>query len=73
MFGKKETITLKVEGMHCVHCKAKVENALKAAAGVAAVTVSLEDAAATVTVRAGKTDAAALIAAVEAAGFHAAV
>ena len=70
MFGKKETVVLKIDGMRCVHCQAKVEKALKAAAGVTDVAVSLEDASATVTVRAGKTDAAALAAVVEAAGFN---
>lgn len=73
MFGKKETIVLKIEGMRCVHCQAKVEKALKAATGVTDVSVSLEEATATVTVRAGKTDAAALVAVVKAAGFDATV
>lgn len=73
MFGKKEIITLKVDGMHCMHCQKRVEDALKAAAGVTGVTVSLEEATATVTVRAGKTDAATLAATVNALGFAASV
>ncbi len=73
MFGKKEIVTLKVEGMHCMHCQKRVEDALKAVTGVTDVKVSLEDASAAVTIRAGKTDAAALMAAVEAVGFKATV
>ncbi len=35
-------IILKVEGMMCVHCKARVEKALLAVPGTATVTVDLE-------------------------------
>ena len=73
LFAKKETVTLKVDGMHCVKCQARVENALKAVVGVKSVAVSLENANATVTYVAGKTDAAALAAAVSAIGFTASV
>ena len=37
-----------VSGMKCVHCKATVENALSAVAGVESAEVSLEDANVTV-------------------------
>ena len=37
-----------VSGMRCVHCKANVENALKAVAGVRTAEASLEDADVTV-------------------------
>ena len=37
-----------VSGMKCVHCKANVENALKAVAGVRTAEASLEDADVTV-------------------------
>ena len=40
---------IKVEGMMCKHCKAHVEKALRAVAGVESVEVSLEDKCATVT------------------------
>ena len=29
LFGKKKKITLIISGMHCAHCSAKVEKALK--------------------------------------------
>ena len=29
IFGKKKTIILSIEGMHCAHCSAKVEKVLK--------------------------------------------
>lgn len=37
MFGKKFTTEYKVEGMHCGHCAAKVEAAIKALDGVKTV------------------------------------
>ncbi len=51
--GEKEmTKTLKVEGMMCMHCKAHVEKALGAVAGVESVVVDLEAKTATVTLNA---------------------
>ena len=35
-------MTLKIEGMMCKHCQARVEKALKAVPGAEAVTVDLE-------------------------------
>lgn len=70
MFGAKETLVLKVEGMHCGHCKAKVEQTLKAVKGVKAAEVDLEAKTATVTVKAGKVTVEALKAAVVDAGFE---
>ena len=35
-------MTLKIEGMMCKHCQARVEKALKAVAGVESVEVDLE-------------------------------
>lgn len=35
-------MTLKIEGMMCKHCQARVEKALKAVPGVETVTVDLE-------------------------------
>ena len=60
-----ETV-LKIEGMMCAHCQGRVENALKAVAGVTAVTVDLEKGTAAVT---GQADAAALSKAVTDAGY----
>ena len=37
------TKTFNVSGMRCVHCKANVENALKALGGVSAAEASLEE------------------------------
>ena len=37
MFGKKIKSEFKVEGMHCSHCAAKVETAIKAIDGVKSV------------------------------------
>ena len=36
LFAKKTIKTLTVEGMRCVHCSARVENALKELSGVSA-------------------------------------
>ena len=52
--------------MHCCHCKAKVEAALKAVKGVKKVCVDLESATAEVSYRASETNPAALAAAVTA-------
>jgi len=73
MFGKTETVKLSVEGMHCDHCKKRVEDALKANKGVKKVSVSLEEACAEVEVAAGKIDGAALAESVNAIGFEAKV
>ncbi len=62
------TTTIHVEGMMCGHCKAHVEKALLAVAGVTAATADLESKSATVT---GEVDRAALIAAVKEAGYEA--
>ena len=49
MFGKKETMTIHVEGMMCAHCAARVSEGLKKEKGVADAVVSLEDKSVTVT------------------------
>jgi Cu+-exporting ATPase len=57
--GKEEKImtkTIKIEGMACGHCTARVEKALQETAGVTAVTVSLEEKQAVVTAEEGVTD-----------------
>lgn len=60
-------MVLKIEGMMCGHCKARVEKALKAVAGVETVEISLDDKTATVT---GKADPALLRQAVIDAGYQ---
>lgn len=62
------TITLKVTGMMCQHCVARVKKALEAVPGVQTVEVSLENASATIS---GSADKAALVAAVKEAGYEA--
>ena len=61
-----ETI-LKVEGMMCTHCKAAVEKACKAVAGVTDAVVDLKAKTAKVT---GSADVQALIKAIVDAGFE---
>lgn len=67
-FGKGENMKtiFKVDGMNCEHCSARVEKAIKSVAGVSAANVNLIDGSATVV---GEFDAAAVIAAVETAGY----
>jgi copper ion binding protein len=73
MFEKKLNAVLSVEGMHCNHCKAKVENAIKAVKGVKAVTVSLDTASAEIVYAEGKTTPEAVAEAVTEIGFNAKV
>ena len=63
-----QTTTLSVEGMMCGHCKQRVEQALKAVPGVTDAVADVDKKTATVT---GEADRAALIAAVENAGYKA--
>ena len=63
---------LEIEGMHCGGCTAAVRNALSAVTPVAGVSVDLERGLATIETM-GAADTAALIAAVEEAGYQAAV
>ena len=58
---------LKVEGMMCTHCKAAVEKACRAVAGVTEVYVALKEKTVTVI---GTADLAALKSAIEAEGFE---
>ena len=67
LFGKKTVKILTVEGMHCGHCSARVESALKELAGVSAK-VNLEKKTATVTMKKEYTDEE-LKKAVEEVGF----
>ncbi len=64
-----ETRIYAVPGMHCVHCEAAVTEELERVAGVAAVDVDLETK--RVTVRGEALDGAALVAAIDEAGYDA--
>lgn len=71
MFEKNEKLTLHIEGMSCAHCVKRVTDALKAVKGVKKAEVNLQSASAEVLYSASKTDRAAMLAAVAAAGFKA--
>ncbi len=47
LFGKKVSYNLKIDGMHCEKCVARVENAVKALGGSAKVDLKLGRAAVT--------------------------
>ena len=68
-FDKKEEMILSVDGMHCNHCKAKVENALKALKGVKSAEADLASGDVKVSYIPSRIDANALCEAVVAAGF----
>ena len=61
-------LTLKIEGMMCPHCEARVKKALEAVPGVAEAIPSHDKNNAVVKLN-GDVDTAALVAAVEAAGY----
>ncbi len=73
MFEKKLNTTISVEGMHCNHCKAKVEAAIKAVKGVKSLNVSLETASADIVYAEGKTTPEAIARAITDSGFDAKV
>jgi copper chaperone CopZ len=66
---RMNTKTYSVPGMHCGHCKAAVSRELEAVTGVERVDVDLETK--LVTVRGATLDDAALIAAIDEAGYDA--
>jgi Cu+-exporting ATPase len=66
-----ETVRLAVEGMTCASCVGRVERALRAVPGVRGAAVNLATGTATVEVAAGAAPFAALVAAVEGAGYAA--
>ncbi len=72
-FDKTENTVLSVQGMHCGHCKAKVENALKAVKGVKKAEANLENGDVNVVYVPAKTSPKALADAVNAIGFSAEV
>lgn len=62
------SLTLSVDGMSCEHCEQSVEDALEGIEGVTAADADRGEGQATVE---GEADAAALVAAVENAGYSA--
>ncbi len=73
LFEKTVNAILTVEGMHCNHCKAKVENALKSIKGIKKFEVSLENATASVDYLPSKTNPEAIAESVTKIGFEAKV
>ena len=71
LFSEKQTVKLDVKGMHCEKCVARVTEALEGVAGVTDATVNLESCSAVVEGR--SIDVAGLVAAVQEAGFDAAI
>lgn len=65
-----EKLTLKIEGMTCGHCEARVTKALEEVVGVTNAKVSLEEGTATVEFENGKVTEDTLIDAVEEAGYE---
>jgi copper chaperone CopZ len=65
------TLKLTVAGMHCGHCKMKVEKALQGITGTSGVAVFLEDGAAEVDYDPGQATAEQYVAAVREAGYQA--
>lgn len=64
--ANETSVTIRIDGMMCEHCKARVEKALQAVAGVSSVTVDLANKSATVS---GTAELAALQNAVTEAGY----
>ena len=64
------TTTITVEGMSCEHCKQTVEEALQGVSGVSNARADREEKSATIE---GDPDSAALVQAVEDAGYEASV
>ncbi|WP_157265581.1 heavy metal translocating P-type ATPase [Azohydromonas aeria] len=67
----RQSLSLRVEGMTCASCSARVERALRRVPGVLGAEVNLATEVATVSVAAREADASALIAAIEKAGYGA--
>ena len=63
-----ETVTFRVPGMSCVHCRAAVTSELSSVAGVESVSVDLDEK--VVTVRGSSLDDAALRASIDEAGYE---
>jgi len=70
MFEKKNTVDLKVEGMMCKMCAARVQKALEGVSGVVKAEIDLEGKGAKVTAK-ENVDKKALVDAIAAAGYKA--
>ena len=71
LFSKAANTVISVDGMHCVKCAAKVENALKALDGVKKAKANLEEKNVTVAFDSSKVTVDAMKAAINAVGFKA--
>lgn len=71
LFGKKETVTLRIQGMTCANCQKHVGEALRSVPGVASANVDLAFHRASVTYDPEKATLADMEAAVEQAGYRA--
>ena len=71
LFAKGTNTVIAVEGMHCVKCAAKVENALKALDGVKKAKVDLDKKCVSVVYDEAKVSVDAMKAAINAVGFKA--
>lgn len=69
MFGKKESIIIKVTGMSCKHCLARVINAIASVKGVKDAEGSIDSGEISVTFNPDKTDVQAVKDAVTSIGF----
>ncbi len=67
------SLSLKITGMHCSHCRVKVEQALQKVAGVHGASVDLDAGSAEVDFDGQKAAPDALVAAVQAVGYGAEV
>jgi len=71
LFGKKESVTLRIQGMTCANCQKHVGDALRSVPGVASATVDLVFHRASVTFDPDKATLDDMAAAVERAGYRA--
>ena len=71
LFGKKESVTLRIQGMTCANCQKHVGEALRSVPGVASATVDLVFHRASVTYDPAKATVEDMSAAVERAGYRA--
>ena len=67
------SLKLKINGMHCGHCQAKVEKALKAVAGTSVAAVFLDEGEAEIEYDAGRASVEQYLDAVRRAGYQPAV
>ncbi len=70
MSRKSETLVFKVEGMSCNHCKASVENAVRALDGVTGARVFLEENKVEITYNPGGASKEELAKAIQNAGYR---